>query len=92
MRPPLPRITAWPLTVKVPLLVAGLVVAVAFVVFLWGAFEFVRNAGDAKKREEGRTALLWGLVGLVVIFGAYGLVNIALGTFGVENIQKTLPH
>lgn len=32
MRPPLPRITAWPLTVKVPLLVAGLVVAVAFVV------------------------------------------------------------
>lgn len=55
----------------------------AFVVFLWGMFEFVVHAGDAKKREEGRKAIFWGFVGLVVIFGAYGIINVALGTFNI---------
>lgn len=55
----------------------------AFIVFLWGIFEFVRNAGDDTKREEGRQAILWGLIGLVIIFGAYGIINLALDTFGI---------
>lgn len=62
--------------------------AVAFIVFLWGVFEFVRNAGDETKRAEGRDAILWGLVGLVIIFGAYGIINLALGTFGIQVPEK----
>jgi hypothetical protein len=57
--------------------------AAAFVLFAWGAFQFIANAGDADKREEGKKAILWGLVGLVIIFGAYGIINVALTTFGV---------
>ncbi len=68
------------------LLLAG----VAFVVFLWGAFEFVAHAGDETKRKEGRSAIMWGLVGLVIIFGAYGIINVVLTTFGVPTISKTL--
>lgn len=64
--------------------------ACAFVVFAWGLFEFVRNAADATKREEGRQAILWGLIGLVIIFGAYGIINIALGTFSLGPIQKLM--
>jgi hypothetical protein len=64
--------------------------AVAFVVFLWGVFEFIVHAGDATKRSGGRNAILWGLVGLTVIFGAYGIINIALGTFNVAPVSKTL--
>jgi len=58
-----------------------LLAACAFVLFLWGVFEFIRNAADEKKRGEGRQAIMWGLVGLVVIFGAYGIINLALKTF-----------
>ncbi len=61
-----------------------LLTAVAFVLFLWGIFEFIRNAGDETKRSEGRRAIQWGLVGLVVIFGAYGIINVALNTFGLN--------
>ena len=57
--------------------------AVAFVVFLWGVFEFIVHAGDEGKRAEGKSAILWGLVGLVIIFGAYGIINVALGTFNL---------
>ncbi|MCX6787464.1 MAG: hypothetical protein NTY93_03020 [Candidatus Kaiserbacteria bacterium] len=64
----------------------------AFVVFLWGVFEFIVKAGDATKREEGRKAILWGLIGLVIIFGAYGIINVVLGTFDLGAIQDKLPQ
>ena len=60
----------------------------AFVVFLWGVFEFVLHAGEATKREEGKKAILWGLVGLVIIFGAYGIINMALNTFSIAPIKR----
>lgn len=63
-----------------------LLAAGAFVVFLWGVFEFIRDAGDETRREEGRRAIFWGLIGLVIIFGAYGIINIALSTFGLQNL------
>ncbi|MBI2409495.1 hypothetical protein HYV30_00420 [Candidatus Kaiserbacteria bacterium] len=63
-----------------------LLTAVAFVIFLWGAYEFVANAGDGKKREEGRQAIFWGIIGLVIIFGAYGILNVALRTFNIQEV------
>ncbi len=66
------------------LLLAG----AAFVVFVWGVFEFVKNAGDPAKRGEGRSAIMWGIVGLVVIFGAYGIINVALGTFNLSPVER----
>jgi len=57
--------------------------AAAFVVFLWGLFQFVAHAGDEAKRKEGKDAILWGLIGLVIIFGAYGIINVALNTFNL---------
>ena len=65
-----------------------LLAAGAFVVFLWGVFQFVRDAADQNARAKGRQAILWGLVGLVIIFGAYGIINLALGTFNLAPIQK----
>lgn len=58
--------------------------AAAFVVFLWGLFQFVAHAGDEGKRKEGKDAILWGLVGLVIIFGAFGIINVALKTFNID--------
>lgn len=66
------------------LLLAG----AAFVLFVWGVYEFIKGAEDGKKREEGGKAIMWGLIGLVIIFGAYGIINIALKTFNIAPIQK----
>jgi hypothetical protein len=65
-----------------------LLAACAFVAFLWGVFEFIVHAEDETKRVEGRRAIFWGLVGLVIIFGAYGIINLALGTFSLPPVQK----
>ena len=62
----------------------------AFVIFIWGVFQFIRQAGDEKKREEGRNAIFWGIIGLVIIFGAYGIINVALSTFNLDKITPTV--
>ena len=64
-----------------------LLAAAAFVLFVWGVFEFIKGAADETKRSEGRRAIMWGLIGLVVIFGAYGIINVALGTFNLGTVK-----
>jgi hypothetical protein len=68
-----------------------LLAASAFVVFVWGVFEFIAHAGEEGKRAEGKSAIFWGIIGLVIIFGAYGIINLALGTFGITPITKISP-
>ncbi len=62
-----------------------LLAASAFVVFVWGVFEFIAHAADENRRTEGRRGIMWGLIGLVIIFGAYGIINLALGTVFPNN-------
>lgn len=58
-----------------------LMVAVALLVFLWGAFEFIRGAADENARATGRRHMIWGIVGLFVMLSAYSILKVAAGTF-----------
>jgi hypothetical protein len=57
---------------------------VALVVFLWGVMEFIRGATNEKKRSEGKDHMFWGLVGFLIMFGVWGIINLILGTFGIK--------
>lgn len=56
----------------------------AFVVFIWGVVEFIANAGNEESRAKGQRHILWGLIGLVIIFGAKAIIAIAAHTFGIS--------
>ncbi len=57
------------------------VFAIAFIVFLWGAFTtFVVGAGDEEVKTKGKNLMLWGLIGFFVMASVWGLVNILTGT------------
>ncbi len=62
----------------------------AFVYFIWGVFSFIRNGGDATKRAEAQNGILWGIIGLVIIFGVFGILNVALNSFGIDPVESTL--
>lgn len=61
-----------------------LLLGVAVLVFLWGVYEMVANAGDAEARTKGRRHILWGVIGLVVMLAALTILTIASNTVGVQ--------
>lgn len=69
-----------------------LLVAVAFVVFLWVVYGFIGHSTDDRfLKGQGKEAILWGIIGLVIIFGAYGIINIVLDTFSLGHINPITP-
>lgn len=61
------------------------IVAFMFVIFVWGIVKyFFLNVDDEKARESGRQFALWGVLGLVILFSIWGLVNILLSTLGIH--------
>ncbi|HVY35681.1 MAG TPA: hypothetical protein VG982_00140 [Candidatus Paceibacterota bacterium] len=57
---------------------------VAFVIFLFGIMEFLRGAANEEKRTKGKQHMMWGIVGFLIMFGVWGIINILLGTFGIK--------
>lgn len=55
--------------------------AVAFIVFLWGAFQaFILGANNDEAKGKGKNLMLYGLIGFFVMVSVWGLVNILTGT------------
>lgn len=60
-----------------------LVFALAFIVFIWGIFRYF-IAGGEEGKEQGKSLMIWGLVGFFVMASVWGLVNIFVGTFELD--------
>lgn len=79
--------------------VVPLLIAIAFLVFVWGMFKyFIRGGASEESRGEGKKLLLWSILGFVLIVSLWGLVNvIASGLqFRNPNLQTVpgipIPH
>jgi hypothetical protein len=65
-------------------LVIPVVIALAFVAFVWGVVNyFFINGEDEGSREEGKQFILYGVLGLAVLLSVWGLVNMLLSTLGI---------
>jgi len=63
--------------------IIALLMAIAFIVFLYGAFNFVKNANNEAARETGRNSLIYGVIGMLVMLSAFSILSIAANTFGL---------
>lgn len=59
-----------------------LMVGIAVIYFLYGVFQFIRNAESSDERKKGGMNMLWGALGLFIMVTAYGILNLILGTIG----------
>ena len=57
-----------------------LLAAAAFIYFLWGVTQVIIQKGQGEDATDAKSSMLWGIVGLAIIFGAYGIINIAIGS------------
>lgn len=69
-----------------------LIFAAAVLYFLYGVFSFVKNPGDEKAREEARTKIIYGVIGLTVMASIYGLIGfLGSSTVGIGGNTISAP-
>ncbi len=61
-----------------------LLFAVSTVYFIYGVVKYLSLDPSDSKRGEARDAIIWGLVGMLIMFSVYGLIGFVLTTFGVS--------
>lgn len=57
-------------------LIIELLFVLATVYFMWGVVAYIAGAGDTEKLKIGKQHMVWGLVGMAIMLGAWGLVEI----------------
>lgn len=71
--------------------IVPVLIALGVVYFVWGVITYVISS-DEEAKKAGRDRIIYGIIGLAVIIGLWGLVNILRTTFGVNNtVQIQLP-
>lgn len=67
-------------------IVVPFIMAIAFIVFIWGVFQyFIAGGADEEKRKQGRDFVMWGLIGFVIIISLWGLVNLLMNSLGFRS-------
>ena len=71
------------------------VIALAFLFFVWGVFQFfIAGGADEEKREKGKSLMIYSIIGFVLIVVLWGLVNLIATSFGIDNeiikVPKTI--
>lgn len=64
------------------IIIPFLIVLAGFFV-IYGILLFIMGAGDDEKRKKGKDIILYGIIGLVVIFVLWGAVNLLVGITGL---------
>lgn len=57
-----------------------LLFGLAFVAFVWGVFKYIANADNETERRKGGMAMLYGLIGMFIMFSAFGIMNLIKNT------------
>lgn len=64
--------------------VVPVLIALGVVYFVYGVITYVISS-DEEAKKAGRNRIIFGIIGLAVIVGVWGLVGIVTNTFGLDN-------
>lgn len=65
----------------------ALLFALALLYFMYGVFEFIKGADSEDARKTGGSHILWGFIGLLIMFSVYGILRILTNTLGVPPVN-----
>ena len=68
-------------------LIIGVLATLALAIFFWGLVKYIYHSDDAGSLKEGRSAIMWGLIALFVLFSIFGILQILdIAFFGAGTI------
>ncbi len=63
--------------------------ALCLLYFFWGLVKYIRvGAQSEEAAKEGRQVMVWGTVGLFVVFSVWGIITFIQNELGVPPIQN----
>lgn len=62
-----------------------LLFALALVYFLYGVAMFVMSADEPEARKTGGKHMMWGIIGMFVMFAVKGILMLIVNSFGLPN-------
>jgi len=62
-----------------------LLFALATILFFWGVVEFLINRDNEEERDKGKRHMLWGIVGLVIMFSVNGILWVLINFAKIFN-------
>lgn len=79
--------------------VIGFVVTIAFVLavlialifLLWGGIKWITSGGDKAGVEGARNQIIAAVIGLIIVFLSFFILNLVLGLFGLSLFELELP-
>lgn len=78
----LPKIIAWGIDL---MLIA--IVLLAFGFILWGGFNWITSEGDKTKVETARKTIMFAVIGLIIAFLAFFVIQVLGGLFGFNLLE-----
>lgn len=79
--------------------VLGFVISVAFIIailialffLIWGGIKWISSGGDKAGVEGARNQIIAAVIGLIIVFLAFFILNLVLGLFGLNLFNLKLP-
>lgn len=72
-------------------IIVPILIALGVIYFIWGVITYVIS-DDEEAKQAGRNRIIFGIIGLAVIIGLWGLVRILTRTFGVDNAGQSITY
>jgi hypothetical protein len=63
-----------------------LLTGIAFLVFLYGCLIYITHSENSSAREQGRSHIIYSLIGMFIMLVAYAILQIAANTFGLGDM------
>ena len=68
-----------------------LAVLVALLFLIWGGIKWITSGGDKGGVEAARSQIIAAIIGLIIVFLAFFILNLVLGLFGLDLFHLKLP-
>jgi TRAP-type C4-dicarboxylate transport system permease small subunit len=63
-----------------------------FFMLVWGGVQYITAGGDKAQTEAARGRITAALIGLVIVFAAWAIVNLVSIFFGLDLLRLNIPN
>lgn len=61
-----------------------IVFAAGMLLFVYGLVEFLWDLDNPGAKEAGKSHMVWGIVGVLIMVSVWSIIALVLGTFGID--------